>query len=262
MDALNPQDFDSRTATHYYLCILSEIPHPVTLRMISSAFVFEPECEAVEKLRTMGCNIVPYRLHVFKEPLPLKFGLVEFYIYHTTEGETADPAEVHELFLDWMGTVLRLQISGLNSLIALGQPSELYSATPFLTELSRVCSFFNSGAIDDLDKVRTFILSKVRFNCDGLNAHVNARARVSEAVEMGSGEVVAEDRGNARGSVTEWKSVGKLQLSMISPEEMLWLSKQHRQFPPVSVQGKTITYNTVTVDAFLRESLAPLIEVP
>ncbi|EAN80383.1 hypothetical protein, conserved [Trypanosoma brucei brucei TREU927] len=263
MATLQVRDFDPRTATHYYHCILAGIPHPVTLQSISSAIVPDSECESVQNLEKIGCQIVPYRLHVFKETLSLKFGVVDFFIHHSTSGESANPAEVHELFLQWFGSSLTRGVMSLNSWISLGQPRELHSATPFVSALMEKCSFFDAKVVSDIEKLRTFILSKVRFDNRGLNAHANNRSRVAASEDSSlQEEQTRTDCGNDPS--VEWKSVGTLSASSLDSQELAWLSRQHRQFPsiaPANEREASATWELEPVRTFLQKALTPLVEV-
>lgn len=249
MAAAESLNFDSEAATHYFFCVLSGVPLALPVSAIAAVVAPRTESETVRRLDTIGCSIVPHQLHIFKEPLDAKFGFVTFFMQQRFP--TTDPAEVHRLVLHWIRHDLTAQLESIQVNVALGQPSECYSSVPFSKALRRQCLFLDATKTKDVKKMETFLLSKVNFGNEGLNAHKNKRADTT----FSGTEAVPED---------VWGVIGSFCVSSLKPKELLWLAREQKGFPSVLVTNRklsTVSCDLQALGAFLEKALSPMIKV-
>ncbi|KEG13111.1 hypothetical protein DQ04_01211100 [Trypanosoma grayi] len=250
MAALESLNFDSDAAVHYIHCVLSNAPFDLNVSEVAPMIVPKPGTDAAKQLQAVGCRIVPHRLQMYKEPLEKKFGFVTFFIHQSSE-TTELEEEVHQRILLWIRQDLTEQLAAIKVSVDLGQPPECYSSFPFLRALQQQCSFLDATHAKDPRKLETFLLSKVTFYDKARNADKNNRSTLKrEGKEAGKEDV--------------WQTVGLLRISSLFPRELLWLGREHNQFPPIIITNKdisTATCNPGALHAFLKGALLPLFDV-
>ncbi|KAH9578874.1 hypothetical protein LSM04_006535 [Trypanosoma melophagium] len=265
MAALESLNFDVDGALHYIHCVLFNVPMELSVSEIAPMVVPDPNSEIVKEMESIGCHIIPHRLHIYKEPLSTKFGFVTFFIRQTCppppsslssssmEGESKSiitPEKVHHLATTWVHHDLTRQLASLNVKVQLGQPPECYSSVPFLRALNQQCSFLDSKTVKDTKKLETFLLTKVKFGDELINSHKN-----NNNIEESSGNDNAE---------ASWNTVGLFPMSSLSSRELLWLSRQQRNFPPILVTNNDFanaTCDKKALQSFLEDTLNPIVEV-
>lgn len=268
-------DLDKSLCSHYYHCVLSDIPLHTPVADIAPHVVPQHDSDVVKKLTLAGCRVVPHQLHVYKEPLETKFGYVSFFI-HQLPKSTATAAEIHQLVLEWIDLDLASQLQTVKCKVQLAQPPECHSSEPFLSALQETCPLLDPGTNSDTKRLETFLLTHVTFSKSCANASIND---VSEAERKGvaSPSSKATDTNGKAAEEAEdgtsplphhtikdhmWKCVGTFAPSSLSPKKLLWLKKQIPSFPPLLITDNNLA-TTHCDDAKLREffavQLAPLI---
>ncbi|KAG8343900.1 hypothetical protein ERJ75_001822200 [Trypanosoma vivax] len=236
-------DINTDEAAHCYHAILYDVPLDLLVSKIAPLLLPSERSSSVARLKDLGCQLIPFRLHVFKESLPRKIGIVAFIVHQLPEATTeapAPPEAVHALAMEWFNTDLTNQLASVNVRIKLGQPPDAHTCVPFMAALQEKCSFFSAGVVKDAEKVRTFVLSKVEFNA------------TTHTASAGDGSL-------------DYNAAGLLRISSLSPEELLWLSREHQQFPSLPSANESSEASTdnrsEVLRKFLHESLSPLIHV-
>ncbi|KPA84643.1 hypothetical protein ABB37_01161 [Leptomonas pyrrhocoris] len=276
-------NLDKSLYSHYYHCVLSDIPFHTAVAEIAPHVVPKPESDVVRKLTAAGCRIVPHQLHVYKEPLDAKFGYVSFFI-HQLPKSTASAAEIHQLMLEWIDIDLATQLQSVKCKVQLAQPPECHSSEPFLNALQEKCPLLDPGTNTDTKRLETFLLTRVRFGDLCENASINdvceaqrkstASPSTTEEDEQRKAqeereEKDAEENGGylpPRHSVREhvWKCVGTFSPSSLSPKELVWLKKQLPSFPPLLITDNNMASahcDDAKLKQFFTANLAPLIAV-
>ncbi|KPI90850.1 hypothetical protein ABL78_0083 [Leptomonas seymouri] len=281
-NALHSLDLDKSLCSHYYHCVLSNIPFHTPLADIAPHVVPRLESDTVKKLTAIGCRVVPHQLHVYKEPLDTKFGYVSFFI-HQVPNSTASAAETHLLILEWVDLDLTSQLQSVKCKVQLAQPPECHSSEPFLEVLRQECPLLDPGKNLDTKRLETFLLTHVRFGELRENAWINERGGAKRRSAASSStmkdeeeclmqeevEGEAEEVGctmSSRHMTNErvWKPVARFSISSLSPKELVWLKRQLPSFPPLLITDNNIA--TAHCDAeklkqFFAVNLAPLIEL-
>lgn len=272
-------NLDKSLCSHYYHCVLFDIPFHTAVAEIAPHVVPKHESDTVKKLTLAGCRVVPHQLHIYKEPLDAKFGYVSFFV-HQLPQSTASASEIHQLVLEWIDLDLASQLESVKCKVQLAQPPECHSSEPFLNALQEKCPLLDPGTNQDTKRLETFLLTRVRFGDLGENASINEVSETQRKIAASSsvkcenefsgaperGEADLDEDGCPLASHTikehVWRCVGTFSPASLTAKELVWLKKQLPAFPPLLITDNNIT-TTHCDDAKLRQfftsNLAPLI---
>jgi hypothetical protein len=275
MAAHHSLSIDEEACSHYYHCALSDVPFQCTIQQIAELIVPGAADPSAVQLAALGCRIVPHKLYTYKETLPRKLGYLTYYIHHRGSG-TRDDAAIHHHFLTWLEVELplRLQTAGganQTTRVLLAQPKNCYVAGPFLKELNRAAEFLSPSVCKDPRKMETFLLGKVVWQT-ATAAAASERATLVEGAEADdtAPPSTAEQRiqylHQKKIPEEPWGVVGTVVAGTLSPEELVWLRKEHHgcQTSTAAVfekEGATEAEKAAAVRAFLTQTLRPLLAV-
>lgn len=248
MASLHSITLDEEGCSHYYQCVFRNIPFSMPLQMVADFVVPKSTSATIQQLASLGCKIVPHKLHSFKEALPTKFGFVTFFVHHEAQGSRDDDL-IHRLCVRWLTEELPTQCDcGVQ--MVLSQPRNCCQSGPFLKHLHRVCKLFSTDSgVQDIKKLETLVLGHVAFHV--LEEEKQTSQEVRGDKEEGDSVVDWKIRRVAEGEC--WGCVADIRPENIPAVELGWLRKCHNQFP----ESATIE----NLQAFFSAMLAPLVTV-
>eukprot|EP00744_Colponema_vietnamica_P014910 GILI01020879.1.p1 GENE.GILI01020879.1~~GILI01020879.1.p1 ORF type:complete len:246 (+),score=34.95 GILI01020879.1:84-821(+) len=209
---------------NYYHCTLADIPFDLPMQQIVDMVTPKEDSEELKALLALGYALIPHQLHVFKERLPKKFAMVNYFLLPVQRDEQGsivvegkvDAAtlemrkEAHVIVTKYLSSV---HVTGVEGVIfKLAQPFSLLNSVPFLERLDAEIAMLNVEQCADVKKLRTWVLTKA---------------------DLDQSAAFAADSTQHLGSVSS---------SSILPAEWAWLRTQHKQFPQTATSDLITTF--------------------